>query len=367
MSSPLRVVIDARPLVGRRTGIGVHAAEIAARLPFDPPPLLAAHAPIDDRSGIERLPVRVDRAAMGGTWQQLTLPRVLAAAQADVLWGPHGTLPLRGATPAVATLHDLTSITAPLGHEIRTILSFNALIGASLRRAAEIAAVSTRTAEEVSRGFGIPMGRIEIVPNGVGDAFGPHAGDASLLPQGVEPHQYVLYVGTIEPRKGIGDLLDAWEGLAPRPPLVLCGDRGWGLRRLRRRIEEHRRRGAIVVTGFVDTPALVSLYRFAKLFVYPSRQEGFGIPPLEAMACGAPLLATRAGAIEEIAGDAALLVAPGDRAALAAALRRLLGDEALRDDLAARGLARAPRYSWQRSAAIMAELLIRAAAGPRYS
>jgi alpha-1,3-rhamnosyl/mannosyltransferase len=292
---------------------------------------------------------------------------VLAAEHADVLWGPHGTLPLRGSTPAVATLHDLTSITAPFAHELRTIVSFNALISASLRRAAEIAAVSKRTAEEVSRGFGIPMGRIEIVPNGVGDAFGPHAGNVALLPPGVEPHEYVLYVGTIEPRKGIGDLVEAWEGLAPRPTLVLCGDRGWGLGPLRRRIEEHSRGGAIVVTGYVEKPALASLYRFAKLFVYPSREEGFGIPPLEAMASGAPVLATRAGAIEEIAGDAALLVAPGDRAALAAALRRLLRDGALRSDLAARGLARAPRYSWQRSASIMAELLIRAAARPRYS
>ncbi|HEY0593835.1 MAG TPA: glycosyltransferase family 1 protein [Thermoanaerobaculia bacterium] len=367
MSSPLRVVVDARPLVGHRTGIGVHTAEIAARLPFDPPPLLAAHAPIDDRTGIERLPVRVDRGVTGGTWQQLTLPRVLAAEKADVLWGPHGTLPLRGATPAVATLHDLTSITAPFGHELRTVVSFNALIAPSLRRAAEIAAVSKRTAEEVSRGFGIPLGRIEIVPNGVGDAFGPQAGDASLLPPGVAPREYVLYVGTLEPRKGIADLVDAWEGLAPRPRLVLCGDPGWGLARLRGRIESHARRGEIVVTGFVERRVLASLYRFAKLFVYPSRQEGFGIPPLEAMACGAPVVATRAGAIEEVAGDAALLVAPGDRAALAGAIRGLLADAPLRAELAGRGIARAARYSWRRSAAIMAELLIRAAAGPRYS
>jgi glycosyltransferase involved in cell wall biosynthesis len=367
MSSPLRVVVDARPLVGHRTGIGVHTAEIAARLPFDPPLLLAAHAPIEDRSGIERLPVRVDPAATGGAWQQLTLPRVLAAEKADVLWGPHGTLPLRGSTPAVATLHDLTSITAPFGHELRTVVSFNALISASLRRAAEIAAVSRRTAEAVSRGFGIPLRRIEIVPNGVGEAFGPDAGDASLLPPGIEPHQYVLYVGTIEPRKGIADLVDGWESLAPRPRLVLCGDRGWGLGRLRERIEAHAGHGEIVVTGFVETRTLASLYRFAKLFVYPSRQEGFGIPPLEAMACGAPVVATRAGAIEEIAEGAALLVAPGDRAALAGAIRRLLADAALRAELAERGIARAARYSWRRSAAVMAELLIRAAAGPRYS
>lgn len=367
MSSPLRVVVDARPLVGHRTGIGVHAAEIAARLPFEPPPLLAAHAPIADRGGVERLPVRVDRAMTGGAWQQLTLPRVLADERADVLWGPHGTLPLRGGTPAVATLHDLTSITSPFRHALRTVVSFNTLVAASLRKAAEIAAVSTRTAEEVSRGFGIPLGRIEIVPNGVSPEFGPCAGDAARLPGGLAPGGYLLYVGTIEPRKGLADLIAAWEDLAPRPRLVLCGDRGWGVARLRQRIEAHRERGEIVLTGFVERATLVSLYRFAKIFVYPSRQEGFGLPPLEAMASGIPVLATRAGAIEEIAGDAAILVEPGDARALAAGLRRLLAEPRLRDELAARGIERAKGYSWDRSAAIMAELLIRAAARPRYS
>jgi glycosyltransferase involved in cell wall biosynthesis len=132
-------------------------------------------------------------------------------------------------------------------------------------------------------------------------------------------------------------------------------------------IERHRASGEIVVTGYVERAALVSLYRFARVFVYASREEGFGIPPLEAMACGIPVVATRAGAIEEIAGGAALLVDPGDRAALAAALRRALGEPALREDLAERGIARAAHYSWDRSAAIMGELLIRAAARPRYS
>lgn len=366
MSSPLRVVIDARPLVGHRTGIGVHAAEIAARLPFDPPPLLASHAPIDDRSGIERLPVRVDRSIRGASWQQLTLPRVLVEERADVVWGPHGTLPVRGGTPAVVTLHDLTSITSPGGHELKTILAFNMFISASLRKAAEIAAVSRRTAEEASRGFGIPLARIEIVPNGVSGEFAADAGDSSLLPPGLEPGGYLLFVGTIEPRKGIGDLLDAWETLSPRPRLVLCGDEGWGLAPLRRRIEAHRLAGEIVVPGFVDRPTLVSLYRFARVFVYPSREEGFGIPPLEAMASGVPVVATRAGAIPEIAGDAALLVEAGDGAALGAALRRLLSDETLRAELAGRGIERASLYSWDRSAAVMAELMIRAAARSRY-
>ena len=138
---------------------------------------------------------------------------------------------------------------------------------------------------------------------------------------------------------------------APRPPLVLCGDAGW-----RVRVPD-----GVEVTGYVDRERLRELYRRARLFVYPSRYEGFGIPPLEAMACGAPVVATRTGAIPEYADGAALLVEPGDRNALRAALVRALGDHALRDELRARGIERATHYRWDRSAALMTELLAEAA------
>ncbi|MGH9457552.1 MAG: glycosyltransferase family 4 protein [Thermoanaerobaculia bacterium] len=357
----MKLVVDGRALVGNRTGIGVHAAAIAARLPFDPAPLIATHAPVANRSGIEHLRFRTDSMPLGVAWQQLRLPRVLREEEADVLWGPHGTLPLApGGPPAVVTLHDFTSITGAHRHEAKTVVSFNLFIGRSLARAAVIAAVSRATAEEAWRGFGVPLARIEIVPNGVGPEFTP-AGDASAPPLGLDADEYVLFVGTLEPRKGIGDLLDAWEGLAPRPRLVLCGGEGWGLGRDRRRIERHRRDGAIVVTGFVGGTDLVSLYRHARMFVYPSRHEGFGLPPLEAMACGTPVVATAAGAIPEVTGDAALLVAPGDPLALRRAIERVARDVSLRREMAARGIERAKLFSWDRSAAIMADLIRRAA------
>ncbi|HEY8712235.1 MAG TPA: hypothetical protein VIM68_05145, partial [Thermoanaerobaculia bacterium] len=132
----LNVVIDGRPLVGNRTGIGVHTAEIARRLPFDPPPLIASHASIDDRDGIERCRFRVDRYPLGVLWQQLALPRI----DGDVVWGPHGTLPVALRKPSVVTLHDFTSISMPGRHELSTILSFNLFIGRSLEMANRVAA-----------------------------------------------------------------------------------------------------------------------------------------------------------------------------------------------------------------------------------
>jgi glycosyltransferase involved in cell wall biosynthesis len=335
----VQVVVDGRPLVGNRTGIGVHTAEIVRRMPVDPPPLIASHSWIDNRDGLERCVFRVDPFPLGVLWQQIALPRV----EADVLWGPHGTLPMTLREPAVVTLHDFTSITMPGRHRLKTILSFNLFIGRSLEMAYRIAAVSRTVADEAIRGFAVTPSKIEIVPNGVDEFFSPG---------GEGEGDYILFVGTLEPRKGLDDLIATWSSLSERPRLVLCGDPGWG---------KWIDMAGLEYTGFVSKERLRQLYREARLFVYPSRYEGFGIPPLEAMACGAPVIATRTGAIEEYAGDAAIIIDPGDRDALRRAMQRLIGDRALRDELRARGPLRAARYRWEASARTMTELLTEAA------
>jgi glycosyltransferase involved in cell wall biosynthesis len=330
----MQVTIDGRALVGNRTGIGVHTAEIARRL-IDSP-LIASHAVITNRSGLERCRFRVDPMPLGVAWQQLVLPRI---ATEGVLWAPHGTLPVALRIPSVATLHDFSSLTMPMRHRLKTMLSFNLFIGRSLQMATRVAAVSRAVAEEAVRWFGVARERIAIVPNGVDDYFTPKG----------EEEDYVLFVGTIEPRKGLDDLLAVWDSLpAPRPRLIVCGGTGWG---------DVRLPGGAEVTGYVDRSRLRELYRHARAFVYPSRYEGFGLPPLEAMACGAPVLATRTGAIAEYAEGAALLVDPGDRAALRDGLVRLLRDAPLRRELRARGAERARTYTWERSAVLMMQLL----------
>lgn len=339
MVRQLEVVIDGRPLVGERTGIGVHTAEIARRLPITPSPLIASHAPISDRAGIEDCRFRVDRAVNGIAWQQLILPRIAG----DVVWGPHGTLPLALRRPAVITIHDLTSITMPRRHRLKTIVSFDLFVGRSLEKAARIACVSRLVANELIRGFAVDPRRVALVPNGVDEFFSPGGADGG---------EYILYVGTIEPRKEIDSLMGAWRALpAPRPRLVLCGGAGWG---------SVDTRGA-EITGYVTRERLRELYRAALAFVYPSRAEGFGLPPLEAMACGAPVIATATGVVPELTPGAALVVPPGDGNALREALARLVRDRMLRVDLRHRGIAEAARWRWEPSAETMATLLAEAA------
>jgi glycosyltransferase involved in cell wall biosynthesis len=332
----MRLVIDGRPLVGNRTGIGVHTAEIARRLEVDPPPLIASHAEITNREGLERCEFRVDRTCFGVSWQQLKLPRI----EADVLWGPHGIIPLGWRRPAVVTVHDFTSITMPQLHRLKTIVSFNPFIGPSLQSASFVACVSQSVADEAMRSFSVPAAKIAIVPNGVDDFFSP----------GGEEEDYILYAGTLEPRKGLDVLFGAWRTLPrPRPRLVLCGAPGW---KTRVPTED-----GIEVTGYVSRERLRELYRRARVFVYPSLYEGFGIPPLEAMACGAPVIATRTGAIHEYAEGAAMLIEPGDRNALRDALARAVRDAKLRAELRARGPERARNWRWERGASAMSDLL----------
>jgi glycosyltransferase involved in cell wall biosynthesis len=193
----MHITIDGRALAGNRTGIGVHTAEIARRL--RDAPLIASHTEIADRSGLEHCAFRVDRMPFGVAWQQLVLPRIATG----VLWAPHGTLPVALRIPSVATLHDFSSLTMPMRHRVKTVLSFNVFIGRSLQMATRIAAVSQAVAEEAVRWFGVSRGRIEIVPNGVDEFFTPDGGE----------DDYVLFVGTIEPRKGLDDLLSVWDSL----------------------------------------------------------------------------------------------------------------------------------------------------------
>ena len=334
----MKLMVDGRALVGERTGIGVHIAEIVSRLSLGERPVIASHKPIENRQGLSECEWAVDPAPLGVLWQQFLLNAECDLVGADVLWGPHGTLPWNVRLPSIVSIHDLTSITMPGAHRLNTIFSFNTFIGRSLQAARTIAAVSRTTAEEVSRRFAIPGRNIEVVPNGVSDFF---------RPTGAEREDFILYVGTREPRKGIGDLVAAWRSLPSPPRLLLAGSSGW-------RVGEIE--GAEIL-GFVSRDRLRDLYSRCALFVYPSRYEGFGLPPLEAMACGAPVIAASGGAIPEVLGDAALLVPPADPDSLASALRRVLQSGALRAEMGEAGRARAAMYTWERSAQLFGELL----------
>ncbi|MEY2567804.1 MAG: hypothetical protein QOE35_2333 [Actinomycetota bacterium] len=292
-------------------------------------------------------------------WEQLGLPRALERAGVAVHHGPHYTLPVRARLPRVVTVHDMTFFDHPEWHERAKVPFFRRAIATAARRAAAIVVPSQRTADLFLARFR-PAGPVSVVRHGVDHRrFRPEepalGGDAAALSAlGVHPPYVLFGPATIEPRKDVPTLVRAFDDIAgdhPGVTLVLAGGRGWGWAAAADAIAAARHPRRVTTLGFVDDAAVPALLRGAAAVAYPSLEEGFGLTALEALACGAPLVTTTGSAMEEVVGDAGLLVAPGDRSGLAVALDRVLTGDAGLQARRARGLARAATATWEAAAA----------------
>jgi glycosyltransferase involved in cell wall biosynthesis len=297
-------------------------------------------------------------------WEQTALPVHLLAQGADLVHGLVNVLPLaaRGpaplAVPGVVTVHDLSFVRLPevLPPAKRAYLT--ALCRASARQARRVIAVSTQTADDLMNAFALPASRIVVVPNGVGAEFCPataEAAEAFRRRMGL-PERYLLYLGTLEPRKNLEALIAAyarWRRSARGDDdvaLVIAGGKGWYFDTIFAAVREAGVEAQVHFPGFLPAAELPDWYRSALGFVYPSRLEGFGLPVLEAMASGTPVITSSTPALLEVGGDAVLAAPADDIDALADAIRLLMGQPALRAELSARGLRRAEGYSWARTA-----------------
>lgn len=287
-------------------------------------------------------------------WEQIRLPGLLARTDADVHHGPHYTMPERARLATVVTIHDLTFLEHPEWHEASKVRVFRRAITMATRRATALVCVSATTAQRLQE-LCPPVGRVFVIPHGIDHGqFRPQeplpGADAEVLGRlGVTP-PYIVFVGTLEPRKAVPDLVAAFDRIADSDStlsLVLVGGSGWGLPDIERSMAEARHADRIVRTGYVPDSAIPALLRRAAVAAYPSIEEGFGLPALEALACGTPLVTTAGTAMAEVSGDAALLVASGNVAELADALGSQLsggpGDHARRQ----RGLELARGYTWE--------------------
>jgi glycosyltransferase involved in cell wall biosynthesis len=254
----------------------------------------------------------------------------------------------------VITVCDMTPLLFPGSHGRMNVWHHRFVLPVILRRADRVITISDCSKRDIVRLCGIPEEKVVVTPLAADPAFRPDPeGTAGSAVTGL-PRPYILNVGTLEPRKNLEGLLRAF-GAAKREglphTLVVTGARGWGRSRLAAIVEELRLEESVVFTGFVDDHDLPHLYAGADFFVYPSLYEGFGLPPLEAMACGTPVITSNVSSLPEVTGEAALLVDPRSVTDLAAAMVRLAGDASLRETLRERGLARARLFSWERTAA----------------
>jgi glycosyltransferase involved in cell wall biosynthesis len=291
-------------------------------------------------------------------WEQAVLPRLVDKLGADVHHAPHYTMPERCRIPVVVTIHDLTFFDHPEWHERSKVLLFRRAIRVAARRAEVLVCVSQATARRLEEHLK-PRAEVVVVPHGVDTGrFRPpvaaddDADDAVLQRAGVR-RPYVLFVGTQEPRKAIPDLVRAFDQIASdnrELSLVIAGGRGWGAAAVDAAVSSARYRERIFRTGYVDDEAVAVLMRRAAVVAYPALEEGFGLPALEALASATPLVTTSGSAMAEVAGDAALLVAPRDSAGLAEAVNEAARRGPAVEAGIAKGLAIASRHTWEASA-----------------
>ena len=286
----------------------------------------------------------------------MLLRRRLARFGDHLFHGPNFYLPPFPG-PAIATIHDLSIYRYPQFHPVERVAFMSKVIPVTLRRASFLITDSEYIRHEVIKFFSWPSAKITAIPLGVPDEFHPRGVDltaGALSRYGVEHGGYALCVATIEPRKNIGAILNAYGSLPPslreRYPLVLAGDRGWRSESIHRQIDQGRQHGWLRYLGYVPEADLPILFAGARGFVFPSLYEGFGLPVLEAMASGIPVLTSADSTLSEVASDAALLVNPEDEAAITAGIRILLEDDAWRAAAIVKSLAVAAGYSWDKTA-----------------
>lgn len=368
----MKVSLDVTAVPSSPAGAGRYTVELAGALAaLDDPRLLLVSRRNDAARWRQVAAGRADVLAAAPSprplrlaWEQVVLPSVLRRTRPDVHHGPHYTMPERSPVPVVVTVHDCTYFDHPEWHEPTKVRFFRRAIRIAARRAGALVCVSETTARDLAAVCPVTA-PVVVAPHGVDhrrfSAVPPTPGldDAALQRLGIDPaRRFVLFLGTVEPRKDVPTLVRAFSWLAGDKDnedvtLVLAGRRGWGTGPVDQAIAATRQRDRITWTGYVPDDAVPALLRKAAAVAYPSLAEGYGLPALEALACGAPLVTTSGTAMAEIAGDAASLVAPGDADALADALASVLrgagGPEA--DNRRDAGLARAAGYSWEASAA----------------
>jgi len=347
----VRVLLDARPIPAHRLGVAQYVLRLVAlasqRCQLE---VLAQARDVGDLGApahVSRDLPRPLRLAAEATWDGWRVNRL----RPDVFHGVHYSLPPGLRVPATVTFHDATILTMPEVHERSKRLWFQRAIPAGIRRAERVICVSESARQGAIDHAGADPARTHTVPLAVDhDRYHPATEPRPDAVSRVCDGPYLLWVGALEPRKDVPTLVDAFERVAHDIPhtLVLMGPDAWGAEAIAERIRRSPVAHRIVRTGWVDEADKPAWYQHAAAFAYPSLAEGFGLPVLEALACGVPTVTTTGSACEEVAGDAALLVPPGDPEALADAIRRALGPEAER--LRTAGPARAAAFTWEATA-----------------
>ena len=363
----MRVALDGFPLASPKTGIGHYTFELARSLAqlvpadrFDlisPIPFTEAAVSDIELASLPNLGFINPRAtSIRRHWWAVGLPLYLRQSPVDLFHGTNYEVPLWNRRHNVVTIHDLSILLYPEHHERYLVRRARRRLPLMVRSAAMIIAVTESMKREIVEHLGVKPERVAVTPEAPRRTFHRIPTTETLTTTkrlGIED-DFLLFVGTVEPRKNLITLVraldDVLRNTSLRPQLVIAGGKGWLTDELDAFLETSGVKERVRFIGYTSDEDLRALYSSCRVCVYPSLYEGFGLPPLEAMACGAPVITSRIPAIEETVGSAAMLVDPTDVAGLGKAIFELWTDAQHRDHLSAAGLKRAAEFTWERTA-----------------
>jgi glycosyltransferase involved in cell wall biosynthesis len=358
----VRIAFDGTTLRPGRTGVGYYTEHLLhhlAREGAGDELIVVSNRPVDTTAP---LPGRVRVAASPWwaprmVWMQVLAPRTLRQLQPDVAHFTNGMVPLASPVPTVVTIHDMSLTLYPRYHPPRRVLMNRPFVDLAARRASAIITVSQSAKRDIIRLYGLSPERVHVVHEAAAPSFRPIADRAELdrvRQRYALADRFILYVGTVEPRKNLPKLFDGFAGrrkAGDLPHQLVCaGPYGWLSRDIEKKIGHLRVADAIRFTGYVPFDDLPALYSLAEMFVFPSLYEGFGLPVIEAMASGTPVITGHVPALTEVAGGAVEHVDALDAGALGDAMVALARDRERREHLISLGLARARTFSWERAA-----------------
>lgn len=376
-TSPIvRIALDARIIASSQSGIARYTLGLlkgwGRTFPEDEW-VFATHREINMTDlglspEIRRIIIRFpDATLLRPVWEQAFLPSAIRrlSPPPEVFFSPLGAVLSDEAVPSVATIHDVAFLRFPRILPARYRVYWRITVQRAVQHAARIISVSQSTANDLTGMLGVDEERIRVIHEGVDDAILVEPSTDALQKVRKKyklPERFLLFVGTLEPRKDVDFLLDVHESMPPpKSPLVLAGDWGWLSQHLRARIAEMRE--PPVLLGSVPMEDLGCIYRLADMLVFPSLYEGFGLPLVEAMAVGLPVVAVTSSSIPEVVGDAAWLVEPGDTEGFAQAIQTFLTSPEQRAEYSKRARERSKLFSWEEAAiatrAVFDELLTR--------
>jgi glycosyltransferase involved in cell wall biosynthesis len=370
----MRVAIDARKL--HDFGIGTYIRNLLrylARADRDTEYVLLCQEPdlkITEQLGTNFRAV-LEESPNYSLREQVHVPYLLLRERPDVYHAPHYVLPPAVPCRSVVTIHDCIHLMFPQYLPNRAAYAYaKALMWSAVRRSDRILTVSEASKRDILHYFNVSPDKIVVVYNAIDERFAvePSEDDLARVRERYQlDHGFVLYTGNIKPHKNLVRLIEAFEGLRKDGfddlKLLFIGDEISKFPALRRAVHKHKLHKYVRFLGFVKDDTLAILYRLAAVFVFPSLYEGFGLPPLEAMASGTPVVTSNLSSMPEVAGDAAVLVDPYDPHSIKDGISRVLSDQALREELRARGLVRARDFSWERSVARTRQIYLEAATG----